>query len=66
MHFGVTQAISEKFETYIWDPKLGHENIIHAERSQIGIVFAGSGINRIWRDCAVFFSGKRAFCQPVT
>ena len=30
---GVTQAISEKYETYIWDPKLGHENIIHAERA---------------------------------
>lgn len=41
---GVTKAVSEKYETYIWDPKLGHENIIHAEKSQIGIVFAEAGL----------------------
>ncbi len=41
---GVTKAISKKYETYIWNPELGHENIIHAERSQIGIVFAEAGL----------------------
>ena len=41
---GEISGNSEKYETYIWDPKLGHENIIHAERSQIGIVFAEAGL----------------------
>lgn len=41
---GVTQAISEKYETYVWDPQLGYDNITHAERSQIGIVFAEAGL----------------------
>ncbi|MCK3658755.1 lactate utilization protein B/C [Pasteurellaceae bacterium Pebbles2] len=37
---GLTQAIQQKYDSYVWDFEKGDENIAQAEKANIGIVYA--------------------------
>ncbi len=41
---GVTNALDEKYDTHVWNPEVGRDNIILAERSKLGVVFAEAGL----------------------
>jgi L-lactate dehydrogenase complex protein LldG len=41
---GVTAALQNKFDTHVWDPADGEENILCAEKAKVGIVFAEAGL----------------------
>lgn len=41
---GITQAVQAKYDSHIWSPEAGSENIAKAEKANIGIVFAEYGL----------------------
>ena len=41
---GFTTALKDKYDTHIWDPAAGEENIHFAEKSKVGVVYAEAGL----------------------
>ena len=43
-NLGITDAVKEKFDSYIWDFTNREENISHSEKANIGIVYGEYGL----------------------
>ncbi|MGL5029879.1 MAG: LutC/YkgG family protein [Aeromonas sp.] len=41
---GMTTALKEQFDAWVWDPKNGNDNIQMAEKAKVGITYAEAGL----------------------
>ncbi|MCD1125050.1 lactate utilization protein C [Jinshanibacter sp. LJY008] len=41
---GITAALKEQFDAWVWDPNKGDENIHMAEKAKVGIAYAEAGL----------------------